>query len=95
VGIAPRELAFAGKLYVSNEGGRRAKPGETTLDSYSTAVPADGYLGTATTGTVSVIDPANPSAAVGSIAVGLHPLRGVQHPEGVPRHHLLHLAYVS
>jgi len=95
VGIAPRELAFAGKLYVSNEGGRRAKPGETTLDSYSTAVPADGYLGTATTGTVSVIDPANPSAAVGSIAVGLHPPRGVQHPEGVPRHHLLHLAYVS
>ncbi|MBM9506626.1 bifunctional YncE family protein/alkaline phosphatase family protein [Actinacidiphila acididurans] len=74
VGIAPRELAFVGgKLYVSNEGGRQARPGETTMDSYGTAVPANGSLGTSTTGTVSVIDPANPSAAAGSIAVGLHP----------------------
>ena len=74
VGIAPRELAFVGgKLYVSNEGGRQAQPGDTTMDSYGTQVPANGYLGTSTTGTVSVIDPANPSAAVGSIAVGLHP----------------------
>jgi YVTN family beta-propeller protein len=74
VGIAPRELAFArGKLYVSDEGGRQAQAGDTTMDSYGTQVPANGYLGTSTTGTVSVIDPANPSAAVGSIAVGLHP----------------------
>ncbi len=74
VGIAPRELAFAGgKLYVSDEGGRQAKPGDTTMDSYGTAVPANGYLGTSTTGEVSVIDTADPSAAVGSIAVGLHP----------------------
>ena len=43
------------------------------MDSYGTAVPANGYLGTSTTGAVSVIDPSNPSAAVGSIAVGLHP----------------------
>jgi YVTN family beta-propeller protein len=74
VGIAPRELAFAsGKLYVSDEGGRQAQAGDTTMDSYGTAVPANGYLGTSTTGEVSVIDTANPSAAVGSIAVGLHP----------------------
>ena len=74
VGIAPRELAFVGStLYVSNEGGRQATPGDTTLDSYGTAVPADPQLGTSTTGTVSVIDTANPSSAVGSIAVGLHP----------------------
>jgi YVTN family beta-propeller protein len=74
VGIAPRELSFVdGKLYVSNEGGRQAQPGETTMGSYGTQVPADGYLGTSTTGTVSVIDPANPSATVGSIGVGLHP----------------------
>jgi YVTN family beta-propeller protein len=74
VGIAPRELAFAGgKLYVSDKGGRQATPGETTLDSYGSAVPANGYLGTSTTGAVSVIDPANPSAPVGSIPVGLHP----------------------
>jgi Phosphoesterase family len=74
VGIAPRELAFVGgKLYVSNEGGRQAQDGDTTMDSYGTAVPADRHLGTSTTGTVSVIDPANPSAKVGSIRVGLHP----------------------
>ncbi len=74
VGIAPRELAFVGgKLYVSDEGGRQARAGDTTMDSYGTSVPADGYLGTSTTGTVSVIDPAKPSAAVGSITVGLHP----------------------
>ncbi len=74
VGIAPRELAFAGgKLYVSDEGGRPAKPGDTTMDSYGTPVPANGYRGTSTTGEVSVIDTADPSAAIGSIAVGLHP----------------------
>jgi YVTN family beta-propeller protein len=74
VGIAPRELTFAGgRLYVSNEGGRQARPGDTTMGSYGTQVPANGYLGTSTTGTVSVIDPANPSTAVGAIPVGLHP----------------------
>ena len=74
VGIAPRELTFVrGLLYVSDEGGRQAQVGDTTMGSYGTQVPADGYLGTSTTGTVSVIDPANPSATVGSIAVGLHP----------------------
>jgi YVTN family beta-propeller protein len=74
VGIAPRELTFVGnKLYVSNEGGRQAQAGDTTMGSYGTQVPADGYLGTSTTGTVSVINTANPSAAVGSIDVGLHP----------------------
>ncbi len=30
-----------GKLYVSNEGGRQAQPGETTINSYGTQVPAD------------------------------------------------------
>ena len=74
VGIAPRDLQFVGnKLYVSNEGGRQAQPGDTTMDSYGTPVPANGYLGTSTTGSVSVINTADPSAAVGSIPVGLHP----------------------
>jgi YVTN family beta-propeller protein len=74
VGIAPRELTFVGgKLYVSNEGGRQAQAGESTMDSYGTPVPANSYLGTSTTGTVSVVDPANPSSTVGSIPVGLHP----------------------
>lgn len=74
VGIAPRELRFVGdKLYVSNEGGRQAQAGDTTMASYGTAVPADGYKGTSTTGSVSVIDTANPTAAVGSVPVGVHP----------------------
>jgi YVTN family beta-propeller protein len=74
VGIAPRGLAFVGgKLYVSDEGGRQAQPGDTTMGSYGSQVPANGDLGTSTTGSVSVIDTADPSAAVGSIAVGLHP----------------------
>jgi YVTN family beta-propeller protein len=74
VGIAPRELALVnGKVYVSDEGGRAAKPGDSTLGSYGTQVPANPYLGTSTTGAVSVIDPSDTSAAVQTIAVGLHP----------------------
>ncbi|MEV7806677.1 alkaline phosphatase family protein [Microbispora sp. NPDC088329] len=74
VGNAPRDLVIVGtKLYVSNEGGRPAKPGETTINSYGTQVPADPETGATTTGTVSVIDVANPAAAVASIDVGLHP----------------------
>ncbi|MEV4298422.1 bifunctional YncE family protein/alkaline phosphatase family protein [Microbispora rosea] len=74
VGNAPRDMVMVGtKLYVSNEGGRPAKPGETTINSYGTQVPADPNTGATTTGTVSVIDLANPSAAPSSIDVGLHP----------------------
>ncbi|HEX6471490.1 MAG TPA: phosphoesterase [Streptosporangiaceae bacterium] len=74
VGNAPRGLALVGtKLYVSNEGGRPAKSGETTMNSYGTQVPANPKTGAATTGTVSVIDVAHPSAAARSIDVGLHP----------------------
>ena len=74
VGIAPRDLAMVGgKVYVSNEGGRHAKPGETTINSYNTDVPADPETGSSTTGTVSVIDLTNPSADVKTIDVGLHP----------------------
>ncbi|MGW7253516.1 alkaline phosphatase family protein [Streptomyces sp. NPDC054834] len=74
VGNAPRGIAMVGdKLYVSNEGGRPAKAGDTTMNSYGTQVPANPDTGAATTGTVSVIDLTDPSAAVGSIDVGLHP----------------------
>ena len=74
VGNAPRDLVVVGsKLYVSNEGGRPAKPGDTTINSYNTQVPADPKTGATTTGTVSVIDLAKPDAAVTSINVGLHP----------------------
>ncbi len=74
VGNAPRGMVQVGsKLYVSNEGGRPARPGDSTLNSYNTQVPASPVTGAATTGTVSVIDLADPSAAAGSIDVGLHP----------------------
>jgi len=74
VGIAPRQLKFVGgQLYVSDEGGRMAKPGEDTIESYGTQVPADPYLGTSTTGVLSVIDTGNAAAPVGQIEVGLHP----------------------
>jgi YVTN family beta-propeller protein len=74
VGNAPRGMVKVGnKLYVSNEGGRPAKAGDTTINSYNTQVPADPKTGATTTGTVSVIDLANPSAAPASIDVGLHP----------------------
>ncbi|WP_406419752.1 phosphoesterase [Streptomyces sp. NBC_00873] len=74
VGNAPRGIAMVGnKLYVSNEGGRPAKAGDTTINSYGTQVPADPDTGATTTGTVSVINLADPSAAAGSIDVGLHP----------------------
>jgi YVTN family beta-propeller protein len=74
VGTAPRGMVQVGsKLYVSDEGGRPAKAGDTTMNSYGTQVPADPKTGATTTGTVSVIDLANPAAAPGSINVGLHP----------------------
>ena len=74
VGTAPRGLAMVGsKLYVSNEGGRPAQAGDTTINSYGTQVPANPDTGSSTTGTVSVIDTANPAAAPASINVGLHP----------------------
>jgi YVTN family beta-propeller protein len=74
VGNAPRDMVMVGtKLYVSNEGGRPARPGETTINSYNTPVPADPVTAATTTGTVSVINTANPTAAVKSIDVGLHP----------------------
>ncbi|MFE9852340.1 alkaline phosphatase family protein [Streptomyces sp. NPDC005576] len=74
VGNAPRDMVQVGtKLYVSNEGGRAAKPGESTINSYGTQVPADPDTGATTTGTVSVIDLTKPAATVASIAVGLHP----------------------
>jgi YVTN family beta-propeller protein len=74
VGTAPRGIALVGgTLYVSNEGGRPAKAGDTTINSYGTDVVANPKTGASTTGTVSVINTADPSAAVGTIDVGLHP----------------------
>ena len=73
-GNAPRDMLVVGnKLYVSNEGGRPAQPGDPTINSYGTQVVASQVTAATTTGTVSVIDLANPAAAASSIDVGLHP----------------------
>ncbi|MBS2965782.1 bifunctional YncE family protein/alkaline phosphatase family protein [Actinocrinis puniceicyclus] len=74
VGNAPRDMVVVGgKIYVGDEGGRTAVAGDSTLNSYGTQVPASQFTGSTTSGTVSVIDPANPAAAVANINVGLHP----------------------
>jgi YVTN family beta-propeller protein len=74
VGNAPRDMIEVGdKLYVSNEGGRPAKPGEPTINSYNTQVLADQLTAATLSGTVSVIDLATPAATPLSIDVGLHP----------------------
>ncbi|MFJ9846404.1 alkaline phosphatase family protein [Kitasatospora sp. NPDC101155] len=74
VGNAPRGIVRVGhKLYVGNEGGRPATSDDDTINSYGTQVVADPDTGATTTGTVSVIDLADPSAAVATIEVGLHP----------------------
>ncbi|PJI93421.1 alkaline phosphatase family protein [Luteimicrobium subarcticum] len=74
VGVAPRDLVLVGStLYVSDEGGRDATDDDTTLTSYGADVVADPFLGTSTTGTLSLIDTAHPRDAVGSVKVGLHP----------------------
>ena len=74
VGNAPRDLVMVGdKLYVSNEGGRPAAPGEPTINSYGTQVLASQVTAATTSGTVSVINLNAPGAPPASIAVGLHP----------------------
>ena len=87
VGNAPRGILRVGtKLYVSNEGGRTATASDTTINSYGTQVPANPNTGATTTGTVSVIDLADPTAAVKSIDVGLHPTDAVRQERGAVRH---------
>ncbi|MFL6106321.1 MAG: alkaline phosphatase family protein [Marmoricola sp.] len=81
VGIAPRGVQLVGgKLYVSNEGGRQPDDGDTTMDSYGTAVLANPYLGNSTNGTLSVIDPASAGDSVKTVKVGVHPT--ALHAEG-------------
>ena len=57
VGNAPRQVVLDGNTaYVSNEGGRPAKPGETTNLSDGTPIVSSPVTGAATTGTVSVVN---------------------------------------
>lgn len=73
VGNAPRQVVRVGsELYVSNEGGRSVKPGDTTNLSYGTPVVSDPVTGAANTGSLSVVDIAAGKQAQ-SVKVGLQP----------------------
>ncbi len=59
VGIAPFGVAYSKTrqtIYVSNRGGRRAQPTETTAPSSGSAALTDPITGTTISGTISVID---------------------------------------
>ncbi len=73
VGNAPRQVVLVGKhAFVSNEGGKPAKPGQFTNESDGTAVVADKSTGAATSGTVSEVD-LTAGKEIKEIKVGLQP----------------------
>jgi YVTN family beta-propeller protein len=83
VGMAPFGVAVAekaGRVFVSNRGGRRPKPGETTAPSSGSQILTDPVSGSSATGTVSVIDVADFS--VREIPVGLAPSQLAVSPDG-------------
>ncbi|MDQ1748521.1 MAG: hypothetical protein QOD07_2784 [Frankiaceae bacterium] len=73
VGNAPRQVVLVGnRAFVSDEGGRAAKPGEFTNLSDGTPLVADPVTGAANTGTLSVVD-LGAGKLAGTVAVGLQP----------------------
>ncbi len=74
VGIAPFGVAVsesAGRIFVSNRGGRRPVRGDTLAPSSGSGVASDPVTGAAISGTVSVIDLKDLSTQ--EVAVGLAP----------------------
>jgi YVTN family beta-propeller protein len=75
VGNAPHSILInkAGTTaYVSNEGGREATEADFQIFSAGTEIVADPVVGSAITGTVSVVDLAS-MTVTGNISTGLHP----------------------
>ena len=75
VGNAPHSILVnrAGTTaYISNEGGRAAQASDFQIYSAGTPIVADPFVGSATTGTVSVVDLATLKVTK-TIATGLHP----------------------
>ncbi len=74
VGIAPYDVLLASdsKAYVSNWGGRRPLPGESTYNTSGSQVLVDAQTGIANNGTISVVN-LTTNKEVKSIEVGLHP----------------------
>ena len=82
VGNAPTHIALApssNEAYVTNEGGRTATASDYTAMSDGTPMVANPQTGSATTGTVSVINTSGNVAA--TIPVGLRPA-GIQYANG-------------
>ena len=73
VGNAPHSILVDGnRAYVSNEGGRAATASDFTVLSAGTPIVADYTNGSATTGTVSVVNLAT-QKVVATISTDLHP----------------------
>jgi YVTN family beta-propeller protein len=73
VGNAPNSIVINGTTaYISNEGGRVATKADFQILSAGTPIVADKVNGSATTGTVSVVD-LTKMAVADTIPVGLHP----------------------
>jgi YVTN family beta-propeller protein len=73
VGLVPNSIVLNnGLAYVSNEGGRVATPSDFTNVSSGTPIVANTNNGSATNGTVSVINLAT-GAVTATIPVGVHP----------------------
>ncbi|PFH87015.1 phosphoesterase [Bacillus sp. AFS088145] len=75
---APTSVLVKGNFaYVTNQGGRTAKEGDTTVDSSGTNVVVDPKTGATSTGTVSVID-LTTNTVTKTIEVGVQPERMTQ-----------------
>ncbi|MEH7419345.1 bifunctional YncE family protein/alkaline phosphatase family protein [Neobacillus drentensis] len=75
---APTSILVDGNTaYVTNQGGRKAKAGDTTVDSSGTQVVVDPKTGATSTGTVSVID-LTTNTVTKTIEVGVQPERMTQ-----------------
>jgi YVTN family beta-propeller protein len=75
VGNAPHSILINGAgttAYVSNEGGREATESDFQVNSAGTNIVADPVVGSATTGTVSVVNLATMMVSA-TISTGLHP----------------------
>ncbi|MDQ0196979.1 YVTN family beta-propeller protein [Neobacillus ginsengisoli] len=75
VGNAPTSVMVNGNTaYVTNQGGRKANPGDFTIKSSGTPIVVDPQLGTSSTGTVSVVD-LTTNTVTKTIPVGVQPER--------------------
>jgi YVTN family beta-propeller protein len=73
VGMVPFTVVVNGsRAYVSNWGGRAPRPGDTTADSSATPIVVGKDTGTASTGSLSIIDLAT-AKVVKEVPLGLHP----------------------